>query len=49
MASITASSPTFGKKLEVNTHNLEEWMILLLNEIRRLRIGDTAPGESDVL
>ena len=49
MASITASPGTFAKKIESNTHNLEEWVIKLLNEIRRLRIGETAEGEGDVL
>ena len=49
MASINSSSPAFGKRLDVNTKNLEEWMIKLLNEFRRLRIGDTAPGEAEVL
>ena len=49
MATITASSPTFGKKLDTNTKDLEEWMIKLLNEFRRLRIGDTSTGEADVL
>lgn len=49
MASITASSPTFGKKLDSNTKDLEEWMVKLLNEFRRLRMGDTSPGEADVL
>ena len=47
MASITASAGPVGKKSDAK--NLEEWIILLLNEIRRLRIGDTSPGEGDVL
>ena len=40
MASITASGGTFGKKIESNTHNLEEWVMRLITEIQRLRAGD---------
>lgn len=46
MASITASS---GKASAAIANNLEEWVIKLLNEIRRLRMGDTSEGESEVL
>ena len=49
MAGISASQSTFGTKLEKNTHNLEEWMILLLNEIRLLRLGDTTSNGGNVL
>ncbi len=49
MPSISSSPATFGKQLNVNTKNLEEWMIKLLNEVRRLRIGDTSAGEAEVL
>jgi len=49
MASVTSSPGTFGKKIESNTHNLEEWVMLLINEIRRLRVGDTAPTEGNIL
>ena len=47
MASISASPGTFAKKIESNTHNLEEWAMRLITEIQRLRSGDTAvtPGE----
>lgn len=49
MASIAASTGTFGKKIESNTHTLEEALLKLLNEIRRLRLGDDVPAEADIL
>jgi hypothetical protein len=49
MASIMASPGTFGKKIESNTHNLEEWVVQLVNELRRLRIGDNLPVDGSVL
>lgn len=49
MPSISGGQATFGKRLETNTKNMEEWLILVLNEIRRLRMGDTSAGEGDAL
>lgn len=49
MPSISGGQATFGKRLEMNTKNLEEWLSLVVNEIRRLRIGDTSAGEGDAL
>ena len=36
-------------RVQRNTVNLEDWLKLTVNEIRRLRIGDTSPGDEDVL
>ena len=40
-----------SKQTASNTHNLEEVLELLRNEMRRLRIDlvDAAPGDEDVL
>lgn len=37
------------ERVQRNTVNLEDWLKLLLNETRRLRIGDTSAGDVDVL
>lgn len=37
------------KRVANNTVNLEDWLRLLLNETRRLRLGDTSAGDVDVL
>lgn len=49
MATISASQATFGKKLDKNTMNLEEWLMLLVNEIRLLRLGDTTSDGGNIL
>ena len=48
-AQSTAAVHATEKRIERNTANLEDWQILMLNEIRRLRIGDTEAGDRDVL
>lgn len=37
------------KDVESNTHSIKEYLELLRNEVRRLRLGDTSPGDEDVL
>lgn len=37
------------KRVQTNTVNLEDWLRLLVNETRRLRLGDTSTGDVDVL
>lgn len=37
------------KQVEANTHDLPDWLELMLNELRRLRIGDTSLRDEDVL
>lgn len=37
------------KRVQTNTVNLEDYLRLLLNETRRLRLGDTSAGDADVL
>ena len=49
MASIATSPGTFGKKIESNTRNMEEWMIQFIRELQLLRIGDKTPGQNSVL
>lgn len=49
MASISASPGTFGKRIESNTNNMEEWMIRFIHEIQRLRAGDTTVTPSEQL
>ena len=49
MAGINSSQATFGKRLDQNTKNMEEWLMLLLNEIRLLRLGDTTSDGGNVL
>ena len=45
----TASLTTASKQTESNTHNLEELLELLRNELRRLRLAHTSVGDEDVL
>lgn len=45
----TAADRAIRERTEKNTANLEDWLRLTVNEIRRLRIGDTTPGDEDVL
>lgn len=37
------------ERVRLNTVNLEDWLRLLVNETRRLRMGDTTAGDADVL
>lgn len=37
------------KLVERNTVNVEDYLRLLLNEMRRLRLGDTSAGDADIL
>ena len=37
------------KQIEDNTRNVKEYLELLRNEVRRLRIGDTSAGDENVL
>ena len=36
-------------RVERNTTNLEAWLKQTVNEIRRMRIGDTSSGDEDVM
>ena len=36
-------------RVQRQTVNLEDLLRLTVNEIRRLRLGDTSPGDEDVL
>lgn len=44
-----ASDRSTRERTERNTANLEDWLKLVVNEVRRLRIGDTSPGHEDVM
>ena len=45
----TSSNHVLLKQLEKNSHDLEDWLTLILNEIRRLRLEDKSEGDVDVL
>lgn len=45
----TAPLTAAAKQTEANTHNLADVLELLRNELRRLRLGDTSPGDEAAL
>lgn len=54
MPNITSTKSTHKveehlKQIAKNTRNEEGLLTLLLNELRRLRLGDTSAGDLDVL
>ena len=34
---------------EKNTHNLEDWLRLLISETRRLRLGDVSENDEELI
>ena len=45
----SAALTVAAKQTENNTHNLEDWVKLLISETRRLRLGDTSERDEELV
>ncbi len=45
----SAALTVVEKQVEANTHNLEDWVRLLISETRRLRLGDVSEGDEELV